>query len=151
MSSSVRFFFAIFAVSFVAACPGSLENPDRFSGVTCTLAIDVETDIFVAKCGGGNCHGASASPAAGLDLESADLVERLVDVPGRSCNGRALIQSQAPDGSQMIDRVGEMPECGPRMPFGGQALSIEEQNCVRAWVFDVLTGSTSSALSEVRP
>ncbi|MEQ8274918.1 MAG: hypothetical protein RMA76_13045 [Deltaproteobacteria bacterium] len=133
-------------VVLTSGCPGSLENPDRFAGVTCELNIDVERDVLQAKCGGMDCHNSGAAPAAGLDLESPDVLQRLIDVPGRACNGRALIQSDAPDGSQLLDRVQDTPECGLRMPLGGDVLPADERNCLRAWVFEAVTGTNASAL-----
>ncbi len=134
----------------VAGCPGSLENPDRFAGVGCELNIDVERDVLQAKCDGQDCHNSGPAPAAGLDLVSPDVLRRLIDVPGRACDGRALIQSEAPDGSQLLDRIQEMPECGLRMPLGGDVLPAEEANCVRAWVFEAVTASSGSALTGVQ-
>lgn len=136
----------VVCAAVTSACPGSLENPDRFAGVSCELNIDVERDVLQAKCGGMDCHNSGANPAAGLDLESPNVLQRLIDVPGRACDGRQLIQSEAPDGSQLLDRVQEMPECGLRMPLGADVLPAEEQNCLRAWVFDAITEQNANAL-----
>jgi hypothetical protein len=138
-----RWLFAGLVLLGVAGCPGSLENPDRFAGVSCTLTIDVERDIFQAKCSGGTCHGAGAMPAGNLDLESPDVLSRLVGVSGQGCNGRALIQTEAPDGSAILDRLAEEPECGLRMPLGSDPLPPEEVDCVRAYVFEAANGGTT--------
>lgn len=146
MRRASRHVLLIAFATLVAACPGSLENPDRFAGVGCELNIDVPRDVLQARCDGQDCHNSGANPAAGLDLVSPDVLQRLIDVPGRACDGRALIQADAPDGSQLLDRLEEMPQCGLRMPLGGDVLPVEERNCVRAWVFEAVTGTSGNAL-----
>lgn len=135
MNARVAWIVGLVGLLGTTGCPGSLENPDRFAGASCSLSIDVEQDIFVDKCGGSQCHE-GAMPAANLDLVSADVLSRLRDVPGAGCNGRALIQTEAPDGSAILDRLAEMPECGLRMPLGADPLPQAEIDCVRAYVFD---------------
>src|SRR5215208_5897142 len=63
------------AFAFVG-CPGELENPERFGPATCPAPIDVPTEIFVPSCTDVLCHG-SVEPAAGLDLLSDNVLERL--------------------------------------------------------------------------
>lgn len=130
----------------LTACPGELEDPDRFLSTQpslCALGLTVETDLFPQKCGTLGCHGVQA-PSANLDLVSPNVASRLIGTPGTGCEGRALVVAAAPDQSALLDRIKGSPECGLRMPLGQDPLSAAEYDCVRRWIFKVVTSSTSS-------
>src|SRR4051794_21743006 len=85
-----------------AGCPGSLEDPARFTGAassgrtaaggngaTGTASCDdAPRRIFAQRCVNAGCHNAR-DQAQGLDLESDGLVTRLVDV--RASEGAGLL------------------------------------------------------------
>ncbi len=134
----------------LAACPGSLENPERFRGAdagppppSCVPA-EVPQKILVPACATEGCHVEPAR-ASGLDLASPGLAERLIDVAGSSCNGRPLIDRARPERSQMYDRLLVGTECGLRMPLGPTPLSEEDQECVLEWIELLITSTTSTS------
>lgn len=135
-----------------AGCPGTLEDPDRFKPVatTCALQIDVETDLFAARCGTTNCHVAGPSASAGLDLASANPMARLKDLPELSCTQRPLVSSANPRASVLLDRLKGTPSCGARMPLTGEPFSQQEIDCVEVWINQTLTGTNSNALEAAR-
>lgn len=122
-------------------CPGSLDHPERFSDTDdasgkfadCPLAIDVERDLFPAKCGTAGCHDAT-SKAAGLDLKSADVIGRLKEQVSQNCDGKKLIDTAAIESSVLLLKVTEMPGCGAPMPLGTRGLSSDEYECLRAYL-----------------
>ncbi len=141
--------YCLLASLLITGCAGSLSDPDRFQSGDdgagdgggadaapdptggCPPGTDVPTDILAARCAGSVCHDNDA-PAAGLDLGSADVASRLVDVAS-GCNDLLLIDSANPGGSYLIEKLQPTPTCGSRMPLGG-ALSDEELACVEEWV-----------------
>lgn len=138
------------AVTLLAGigCAGDLQEPSRFvgvgSGLTCSLAIDVQTDIFDDRCGTAACHEGSI-PAAGVDLIAPGVATRLVGVSSNSddCGGRVLIDPSDPDGSLFMQKFLATPPCGDAMPLNLIAsqppnlLSQAEIACVRAWAVEV--------------
>jgi hypothetical protein len=129
-------FLLVFTV-LLAGCAGELENPERFAN--CPPGF-VE-QLFQTRCAG-MCHDAD-TPEAGLDLVSADVQARLIDVPSGTpfCEGRVMIDSTVPADPNVhliIDKLQETPSCGSRMPFGAEALTTSEIECVRRWVDESL-------------
>lgn len=127
---------ALGALLALAGCAGELENPERFTD--CPPG-QVE-QMFQAKCAGANgtgCHSASM-PDADLDLVSAGVGERVKGLTSTSmCEGRALVEADPGAQHLMLEKVEDDPTCGSRMPFGEQALSAKEIECVRRWVDDL--------------
>jgi len=128
---------AIAAMALAAGCAGELENPERFA--SCPPGF-VE-QLFQTRCAGA-CHSAQ-DPEAGLDLVSDGVEARLIDVTSTTpfCDGKVLIDSAAaadPAAHLMLDKLEETPSCGSRMPFGAEALSPSEIECVRRWVDEAL-------------
>jgi hypothetical protein len=126
---------------WLGACPGQLEDPERFRGgiVSCD-ELDVALDLLAPRCGGDACHGVpDTSPAAGLDLESPGIEGRLVGVES-ACDDRLLIDPADPEGSYLLEKLYPQPSCGAQMPLGGEALSAQELDCVHGWVSGLATG-----------
>ena len=127
---------ALVALALVAGCAGELESPERFSD--CPPGFVEE--MFATRCAG-LCHS-SSTLAAGLDLVSPGVQGRLVGTTSISlfCEGRMLVAPDAvePQEHLLLDKLSESPGCGGRMPFGGEALTLTEQACVRAWVDEAL-------------
>jgi hypothetical protein len=136
--------FALMA-PWLGACPGQLEDPDRFrTGITSCEEIDVARDLLAPRCGGDACHGApETSPAAGLDLESSGVEGRLVGVVS-GCDGRPLIDPDDLEGSYLLEKLYPQPSCGAQMPLGAGALSELEIDCVRGWMSSLTAGELST-------
>jgi hypothetical protein len=129
----------------LSGCPGSLENPDRFTQgqLACPVEIDVEVDIFQMKCSDAGCHGAT-QPASGLDLVTPGVAERMLGKMAVGCPGRLLIDAERQSDSVLLDRLSAMPECGLRMPLGRTPLSDDELDCVEEWVREAVETATTS-------
>lgn len=126
----------VFLVVLAAGCAGELEDPARFSD--CPPGFVEE--MFATRCAG-LCHTGS-SPEAGLDLVSEGVAERLIGATSESlfCEGKMLVAPDADDPMEhlLLDKLSESPSCGGRMPFGGEALTIAEVQCVEQWVNEQL-------------
>jgi hypothetical protein len=137
---------------FVAGCgAGRLQDPERFAGgevpdagappvdagvgVTCT--IDVEALLASNSCSSGSCHS-SAAKAANLDLQSPNVLTRLVNVDS-TCAGTKLLSGPT-TGFFLEKLLQASPKCngvqqGSRMPLG-PALSSEQLTCIQEWAAD---------------
>jgi len=114
-------------------CPGELEHPERFlDGGNTQSCPDIPHELFVKRCAGSICHE-GATPAAGLDLISANVESRLVDIPGRDCPG-LLVDPVLPEASLLYQKLLPLPSCGSPMPVGKPALDGFELECVREWI-----------------
>ena len=122
-----RWSLVLIACAVAAGCdPGKLENPDRFKA----CMINVETQVFVPKCGAAGCHSAM-SPQAGLDLVTAGVATRLAT--GTSmCGGKPLAPYTA-------EKLTPSPTCGSPMPLG-DPLTAEEDKCVREYLAALADG-----------
>lgn len=93
--------------------------------------------LFEDRCGGSICHGAGESTAAGLDLTSPGVEDRVSGAPGASCMG-LLADPAAPEASLLYQKVLEAPTCGARMPLNGEPLTEDELGCMRDWISGLL-------------
>jgi hypothetical protein len=127
---------ALCAAALAAGCAGELEEPERFA--SCPPGY-VE-QLFADKCGG-MCH-AGTTPEAGLDLVSPGVEARLIGETSQTefCDGRSLVVPEATTSLEhlLVDKLSETPSCGARMPFGREALSANQIECVRRWVDDAI-------------
>ncbi len=96
--------------------------------------------LFEERCGGSICHSAGESTAAGLDLTSPGVEERVAGVPGSSCTG-LLADPAAPEASLLFQKVADAPTCGARMPINGEPLTTDEQTCLRDWISGLVSGT----------
>lgn len=140
--------FFLLTPLLLTACPGTLENPERFmrdgNEVICTLGIDVETELFGTSCAGGSCHGDGINPGAGgIDLVKAGVVERLLDKPAISCGGKPLVDTSSIGASVLLVRTAG-DSCGSPMPLGTPGLSKELQDCLEAWIIEKVMSSTTA-------
>jgi hypothetical protein len=124
-----------FVAVVLGGCAGELEEPERFA--SCPPGF-VE-QLFQTRCAG-ECH-TGAEPEAGLDLTSTGVEARLIGAPSTTtfCEGGVLIDPDSDD-HLLIDKLQQTPSCGARMPFGAEALSAGEIECVRRWVDASLGG-----------
>jgi len=128
----------------LAGCAGSLDNPDRFgdggsnvTGYVCpSLGQPAKAEVILKKCVSG-CHSASVHQS-GLDLESADVGARLVDVSTNACPPRHRVDSI--DGGTLQELITESsPTCTSSMPPGG-GLTNGEINCIVEWTRNLAAG-----------
>jgi len=155
-----RFFSHSFAVTTIAAtlvlslgaigCSSSSDTPADAGSTTCDLA-GVQALLSAKSCTTSGCH-ASAQPAAGLDLASAGLADRLlgkspvagVGLQPSMCvgtNRNYLNAGSNPATGLLLDKVGTTPPCGARMPIGPAPLNNNEMACLRSWALSVTSPS----------
>ena len=125
----------VLGVGLGSGCVGSLEDPERFTGA-CAAGVDVEADILYASCAGEICHSPGPDLAAGLDLVSSGVTDRVVGVTSESedCGGRVLVTAGDPEASLLFAKVKGEPPCGDRMPLAQDPLDPDELACVRDWI-----------------
>lgn len=137
----------LLAVGLFSACPGSLENPERFydagpgtdggvdaGPVVCEVeALPDGGGIFKASCGGPGCHE-SPGPASGLDLVSAGVKDRL-----RMGKGTAAC-AMLPLAELTLEKVKPSPSCGSQMPLGQNPLSAREIKCLEDYLAPLKDG-----------
>ncbi|MEM1415219.1 MAG: hypothetical protein AAGH15_09975 [Myxococcota bacterium] len=133
----VRLGLATLVLALAAGCPGELEDVSRFSTVVSDFCLDPNFDVvaeFRASCGGPNlCHEGD-DPAAGLDLVSEGIFERMASRSSDSCDGRLVVDPANVDESFLLDKLlGPPPGCGDRMPLVG-FLNDSEVGCVARWL-----------------
>lgn len=108
---------------------GSSAGPDA-SSATCTPATAAAT-VIAPNCG--SCHGAAA-PAAGLDLASPGLGDRIAGLASSTCADHIVVVAGDPAGSFLMEKLGAAPSCGDPMPKGLPSLSAEELACIEGWI-----------------
>ena len=113
-----------------AACPGRLEDPDRFR----TCVKNVEVDIFPSKCATAGCHDA-VSHQNNLDLASAGVAQRIR-------TGISTCQSK-PLSVHIPEKLTLMPPCGSSMPLG-MPLDAPDVACIKQYIARVLDGGSGS-------
>lgn len=130
-------------VALLGACPGDLENPERFPPgplPDCVGDIDVVAEIFATNCGTDSCHQ-GADPAADLDLLGPDPFGELVAVPSTQCEGRLRVDPEDVRESFLLDKLrgpaAILPGCGDPMPFLSR-LDGNQIACVERWVLENL-------------
>jgi hypothetical protein len=112
----------------LAACPGRLDDPDRFRA--CQL--DVESQIFVPKCGTAGCHDA-VSKMNGLDLVTPGVANRL-RTGTSTCMGKSLLV-------HIPEKLTLNPPCGSPMPLGAP-LMANEVACIKQYLIKIADGGT---------
>jgi hypothetical protein len=122
------------ATLLFAGCTSDPEPP-----VTEPMQCDIPK-LFEEQCGGSICHGAGESTAAGLDLTSPGVEERVSGAPGASCMG-VLADPANPESSLLYQKVLTAPTCGARMPLNGEPLDEDELGCLRDWISGLLPPS----------
>ena len=130
------------ALSILSGCAGSLQDPERFdagtpNGFVCSgLNVPVKSDLLARKCTAG-CHSAAAA-MSGLDLESAGVASRLINVSTQDCPPRVRVLPA--DGGTLQEMISPgTPTCGTSMPPGG-LLTNAEMACVVEWTRNLVAG-----------
>lgn len=124
---------------FTLGCKGGTEEikaepepeSESESGPESELACDIPK-LFVQTCNGEACHGNGGGSAAGLDLISPNVEDRVSGVMGTNCNG-LLADLSKPQSSLLYTKVTE-PDCGVLMPMGGKPLDEDQLTCMEYWI-----------------
>lgn len=138
------------------ACPGDLENPERFavSSPSSTVSTpspsssvpspapsgsappgtcpDVVTKTLAPLCASGGCHSAKTRASA-LDLASPDIVDRLRGVKASGGAG-LLIDEKDLSRSVLLLKLQDPPPFGNTMPLGNEPLDPATVACITAWL-----------------
>ena len=143
-SRAVGVVVAAALLASLAACAGTLDEPERFreGGASSLLAaeagaapasacVPVETGILQPRCASAGCH-AAASSAAGLDLASPDVLVRLANQAVAGGAGSLIVPGN-PAASVLYMKLAAPPPFGSRMPVG-VPLDEATRACVRDWI-----------------
>jgi len=110
------------------------EDADGGVDPTCQ---NVPRKVIAENCIGSYCHDSNGPPAAGLDLMSPCVADRLVKVKSR-CQDLLLIDVEHPSQSFLFDKINSTkPQCGESMPYAGH-MPADELSCMNAWVNAVI-------------
>ncbi|MCB9597425.1 MAG: hypothetical protein H6719_32185 [Sandaracinaceae bacterium] len=124
--------------ALLAGCPGRIHDPAAFRAEAadrCPSDFDVERDLFARTCGTLGCHtGGPTIAAAGLDLSTAGIGERIMAHTSTECGDRPLVTPGDMAGSLIMQKVGESPPCGDQMPAGMPPLDATELACLRTYI-----------------
>jgi hypothetical protein len=115
----------------LASCPGRISDADKQKFLGCQL--DVETDIFEAKCGIAGCHDATTKQN-NLDLQSPGIADRLKNGIS-TCMGDPLLDL-------IPNKLTATPKCGATMPVGNP-LTTDEVKCVDEYIANLADSGTS--------
>jgi len=130
--------------TLAASCTGG-EFTDGGTG-ECDVPV-----MLATNCAGSVCHG-DEEPAAGLDLVSDGVEDRLIGVRGSAdCDEQVLIEPGYPDNSLLIEKVSdENPSCGRTMPPMGHPLSSFQLECLRQFAIDAEGGPSCETCGDIR-
>lgn len=120
--------FVMFGLVSLNACS---EEPQSTERPVCDVPA-----IFEASCAGGGCHGAE-DEAAGLDLESLGVADRVSMQPATQCAG-LLADPTQPTASVLYQKVLPTNTCGATMPIGRPPLTDAELDCLVDWIAALL-------------
>lgn len=128
--------FAAVLAACVAAVTGCSGGPGSGPGPDGAPDCDVPA-LFQQRCGGNGCHSAT-DPAAGLDLVSANVGDRISERQASQGLG-VIVKPGRPEDSVLYDRVQETPTFGARMPLGSPTpLPATDVTCIRDWISGLL-------------
>jgi hypothetical protein len=125
-----------------SSCAGKLRDRERFeflldASLKIVPAPDCATALFKSKCNESICHGPGAPQ---VDLVSDGVAERLIDQPSSDkgmCKGKTLISTSEASSSLLLQKIGDSPPCGSKMPLNGGSLTSAESMCLQGWVAEV--------------
>ena len=115
----------------LTACPGRLEDPDRFL-INAETCVEYTELVMQERCSAATCH-TTVNPAGELDLQSPRIGERLVGVEAPGCGG-TIVDPDDPFESIIYRKLLGTPPCGAQMPGAGEVLSEAEANCFLDWI-----------------
>lgn len=115
----------------LTGCPGSLEDPGRFTGHLGGGCPDIPA-LLATTCATAGCHTA-ATPSVGLDLASPDIPGRLRGKPAMGGMG-SLVDGTDAAASVLYLKITSAPPFGGRMPLNHAPLDDATVSCVLAWL-----------------
>ncbi len=95
---------------------------------------EIQTAVFTPDCATSGCH-AGGSPAAGLNLESANSYTALVSVASTQDSGILRVNPGDPATSYLIQKLEGTAATGQQMPPSG-ALDQSDIDTVKQWISD---------------
>jgi hypothetical protein len=116
------------------ADPGSGDPPGTFSEVY---------DLYFPPTTNARCNFCHSMPASdisngnlstGTDQESTYAALVGPTSTSSKCSGKAFVVPFQPDQSLLVDKLGDTPVCGDRMPLGGMALDHAQLDLVVSWI-----------------
>ena len=120
------------------------ENLSSIAGPTPNLSpnfASIQRDVLGAGDPTGrraciSCHTANGrTPTGGLNLDTADAYDRLVNGPSTRKTGAILVVPFNPEASYIIHKVEGRPDIvGGRMPFNGPYLSAGQILILKRWI-----------------
>jgi hypothetical protein len=134
------------AFVLILGCKGTTEEPMMESEPE--LNCDIP-ELFVQRCNGESCHGSGTASAAGLDLISPGVEDRVSGVPSTGCDG-LLADLSNPQASLLYTKVTE-PVCGVLMPMGSEPLEEDELTCMEYWLSGLLPPDAGCVDCECEP
>ncbi len=100
-----------------------------------TLA-SIQDNVFTVSCAVSSCHTGAGAPY-GLQLDRGFSAGNLIKVPSGQDPNLIRVVPFDPDASLLIQKLGDMPPVGERMPAGGRApLKTATINVIRQWIQD---------------
>lgn len=123
---------AVAAVVALVGCPGSLENPERFSQNATAARPGAACDapkLIASKCGA--CHG-GPKPLGGLALDTPAALDAMIDRAAIGGAGK-LVDPNAPAASVLLTKLETPAPFGAPMPPSG-SLPDAERQCIVSWV-----------------
>lgn len=102
----------------------------------------IQDDVFTPICT--ICHAGPGAPE-GLQLNEANSLPMLVDIPSAQISGLRRIQPGDPDNSYLIQKLEGTAGSGQRMPRGGPYLPQATIDYIRQWISDGAKATDSVA------
>ncbi len=95
---------------------------------------EIQAIVFTPTCATSSCHS-GGSPAAGLNLDSANSYTMLVGIPSSQDAGVMRVLAGNPDNSYLVQKLEGTASTGGTMPPGG-ALDQATIDTIRQWITD---------------
>jgi hypothetical protein len=123
----------------MSGAPGGCANhftkdaPTADTCGACSATVESVQTIFATSCASAGCHGSEQS-AAGLDLASDGVADRLIGVGAVGCDPpETLVVAGDPDSSLLYQKLAGTAPCGSRMPLGRAACGAHAA-CIHDWI-----------------
>lgn len=129
---------------FDAAAPPPPPPPNGFG----PNFSEIQAIVFTPSCASSNCHS-GGSPAAGLNLESANSYTMLVGVTSSQDAAVMRVLPGNPDASYLVQKLEGTASSGGSMPPSG-ALDQATIDTIRQWITDGAIDDRAPAAGPIR-
>jgi len=134
--SKTALLLALFVLTFSACSSDTKDNtgtvlvdPDPPDDPSDPISYSTQVQpIFSASCSGSGCHIGSSTSGVSLGSHASVLASR-----GTQYGGLIVFPGNS-SGSPIIDKVGNSPDFGSRMPLTGSLLSSAQISTIAAWI-----------------